>query len=428
MKKALLWLAVAIAAAAPIHSQAKGPIRVAVTEFQTKGEATFKDAGRIIPEWLIASLNKQPSFSVVERVLLDKVLEEQGLALSGLVGAGGAKAGALAGADAIVAGSVIAWAGSLSVTARLIDATSGEVIRAATLQGADAKSLPSELDKLARVLSGAQPASTLALPPAARGVKAKEYPVSVVKATDKEGILRVVVDRGLEDGVQKKMAYAIMMPEFGESEVSGEKVRVGMKRVGLIVVDYVEPNFAAGDFMAAGKKPDPKGLMDLAVAVPTAPYSTGLELGSLNVGGEFGQFFGAKAGVFGYYYGYEAGNELARTVGGMEFALYYVRPVIGNFMSKTIIGPGLSLGGQFMTETPFGTAAAPVDDVAMIVGAGFLEADIGGFLLRAGAKASLAIGKYELGYGETYLVNDFYLGLVVEPLVTIGYRLSLFGK
>lgn len=428
MKKALLWLAVAVAIAGPIHSQAKGPIRVAVAEFQTKGEATFKDAGRIIPEWLIASLAKQSDFSVVERVLLDKVLEEQGLALSGLVGEGGAKAGALAGADAIVSGSVIAWAGSISVTARLIDATSGEVIRAATLQGADARSLPSDMDRLAKVLAGLQPASTLAPPPAARGAKAKEYPVSVVKATEKGGGLRVVVDRGLEDGVQKKMAYAIMMPVFGESEVSGEKVRVGMRRVGLIIVDYVEPNFAAGDFMPSGKREKPKALMDLAVAVPTLPYSTGLELASLNLGGAFGQFFGTKAGTFGYYYGYEAASALARTVGGMELSLFYVKPVIGNFMSAFTLGPGLGLGGQFMTAAAFGSSAAPVGDVGMIVGTGFLEAQLGGFLFRAGAKASLAIGAFDLGYGEAYLASDTYLGLVVEPLVTLGYRLSLTGR
>lgn len=425
---ALIYLAAAGFAQAQAKPKPKGPIRVAVAEFQIKGEAAFKDAGRIIPEWLIGSLAKIPDFDVVERVLLDKVLEEQGLALSGLVGEGGAKAGALAGADAIVAGSVIAWSGSLSVTARLIDATSGEVIRAATLQGADAKSLPSEMDKVARVLAGIQPASTLALPPAARGVKAKEYPVSVVKATKKDGALRVVVDRGLEDGVQKKMAYAIMMPQYGESEVSGDKVRVGMSRVGIIVVDYVEPNFAAGDLLLAGRRVEERALIEEAVAVPAVPYSTGFEVGTLNMGGEFGQFFGTKAGTFGYHYGYEMASELARTVGGMSVTLFYVKPVIGNFMSKISIGPGLAVDGQFMTGASFGSEAVPVDNVWLLGTSAFLDIDISGFFVQAGARASLAMGSYDQGYDGAYLADDGYLGLVIEPHVTVGYRLALFGK
>ena len=39
---------------------------------------------------------------------------------------------------------------------------------------------------------------------------------------------------------------AVMTPIYGESEVTGERVRTGMRRVGVVIVDYVEPNFCAG--------------------------------------------------------------------------------------------------------------------------------------------------------------------------------------
>ncbi|HOZ71395.1 MAG TPA: CsgG/HfaB family protein [Spirochaetales bacterium] len=427
MKHVLVVLAALSILAGPLSAQAERPLRVAVAEFQTKGEATFEDAGRIIPEWLIGSLSRIPEFDVVERVLLDRVLEEQGLALSGLVGEGGATAGALAGADAVVAGSVIAWAGSLSVTVRLIDATSGEVIRAVTLQDASPKSLPSELDGVARVLAGQQPASALR-PPAVPGVKAKEYPVSVIKATKKGAALRVVIDRGLEDGIREKMAYAIMMPVYGASELSGDSVRVGMRRVGLVVVDFVEPNFAAGDMLRTGPHDGPRALVESAVAVPTLPFSMGLELGSQNLGGAFGQYFGSAGGIFGYTCGYEKASALARTIGGMSVSMYYVTPVLGNFLSAAHIGPGLLLGTQFMPEAGFGTAVVPVESIVLVAAGGFVEAEIAGFLVRAGARASLALGSFDLGYGADFLVDDRYVGLVVEPLLTVGYRLRLTGN
>jgi len=50
---------------------------VAVVEFQVKGDIGIKDAGAIIAEWMISALIETGKFSLNERVLLAKVLEEQ---------------------------------------------------------------------------------------------------------------------------------------------------------------------------------------------------------------------------------------------------------------------------------------------------------------------------------------------------------------
>lgn len=60
-------------------------MRVAVVEFDEKGEAILKDAGAIVAEWLLTFLGEKSDWQLVERALLRKVLAEKGLVLTGVL-------------------------------------------------------------------------------------------------------------------------------------------------------------------------------------------------------------------------------------------------------------------------------------------------------------------------------------------------------
>lgn len=113
MKRALLGVCLALAAAAPATVMAKGngPV-VGVIEFKNESGAGWWSGG---VGWELAGmlsneLSATNAFRVVERDKLEAVLEEQNLAASGRVATGtGAKIGRLTGAQYLVAGTVTAY-------------------------------------------------------------------------------------------------------------------------------------------------------------------------------------------------------------------------------------------------------------------------------------------------------------------------------
>lgn len=130
--------------------------RVAVVEFQVKGDLGVKDAGSIIAEWMIGSLLKTDKFNLKERVLLKKALEEQALESSGLVDEKtmAAEAGKLHAVEAIVTGSVIKWGDIISVTARVIDTKNGAILSGADVKTQDVNRIPEKIDELAEYMAG----------------------------------------------------------------------------------------------------------------------------------------------------------------------------------------------------------------------------------------------------------------------------------
>lgn len=108
--------------------------RIAVVEFvDLKGNVT--DFGRYLSEKLITKLFQTKKFKVVERQLLNKVIDEQKLSLTGIIDATTAqKLGKLLGVDAIAAGSISDLTKSMEINARLISTETGEVFSAASVQ------------------------------------------------------------------------------------------------------------------------------------------------------------------------------------------------------------------------------------------------------------------------------------------------------
>ena len=108
--------------------------RIAVLEFtDLQGQVT--NFGRYLSEELITRLYGSNKFTVVERQLLNKVIAEQKLSLTGVVDPDSAKKlGNVLGVDAIVSGTIADRGESLKINARLIDTQTGELFSAAAIE------------------------------------------------------------------------------------------------------------------------------------------------------------------------------------------------------------------------------------------------------------------------------------------------------
>jgi len=105
--------------------------KVAVVEFSNlDGKVT--ELGKFIAEELITKLFRTKKFNVVERQLLNKVLKEQGLTLSGLIDPKSAVAiGRILGVDAIATGTITDLVTNIKINARMISTTDGSLFAVA---------------------------------------------------------------------------------------------------------------------------------------------------------------------------------------------------------------------------------------------------------------------------------------------------------
>lgn len=119
----------AIASPLAAVSRARNRSRLAVLPFQEIG-GRGSAGGRIVSERLIGPLAASEGLQVVERTLLDSVMKEQRLQVSGVTDRRSLQEiGRVLGVDAIVTGTVIALKdGRVEVVARLIDAETARVL------------------------------------------------------------------------------------------------------------------------------------------------------------------------------------------------------------------------------------------------------------------------------------------------------------
>ena len=129
-------------------------LNTAVVEFQEKGDLGIKDAGAIVAEWMSSSLIKTGAFTLYERVLLYKVLEEQDLGLTGALDEKTtAEIGMIYGVESIVTGTVSKFGNTISVVAKLIDTKTAKVIASSDVKTTSVDAIPGAMDRLARELA-----------------------------------------------------------------------------------------------------------------------------------------------------------------------------------------------------------------------------------------------------------------------------------
>lgn len=106
--------------------------KIAVLDFQLQGEAfTSKDMGKIVAEWLITGLVETGRFDVIERRLLEKILEEQKLGVTGIIDpTSAAQLGKILGVKTIVSGTLTSLEGIIEINARLINVDTASIIAA----------------------------------------------------------------------------------------------------------------------------------------------------------------------------------------------------------------------------------------------------------------------------------------------------------
>lgn len=125
--------------------------KIAVMDFQVQGEKfETEDIGKIVAEWLITALVQEGRFDVVERRLLEKILQEQKLSVSGVVDAESiARLGKVLGAKIVVTGSVMKLRQFMEVNARLINVENGSIIAAEKVKSESATRLEELVTEMA---------------------------------------------------------------------------------------------------------------------------------------------------------------------------------------------------------------------------------------------------------------------------------------
>ena len=108
--------------------------KIAVMDFVNMSGQTTK-LGRYLSEELTTRLYLTGMFEVIERKLLDKIVEEQKISLSGMIDEStAAELGRVLGVDAIASGTITDLGTSVKVNARLISAETGKLFSVASVE------------------------------------------------------------------------------------------------------------------------------------------------------------------------------------------------------------------------------------------------------------------------------------------------------
>ncbi|MBU0480833.1 MAG: CsgG/HfaB family protein [Proteobacteria bacterium] len=192
--------------------------KVAVLDFQLQGEGyETKDMGSIVAEWFITALVKEGRFDVVERAMLQKILNEQKMAMSGIIDESSAtQLGKILGVKVIISGSVMKLQNILEVNARIIDVETASIIAAENVKSTASTSLQSLIVQMSEKII-------------------KNFPLEgyIISRSGKT----VAIDLGLLAGVKDDMEFMIFKegkvikhPKTGEV-LDVEKIQTGKLKI-----------------------------------------------------------------------------------------------------------------------------------------------------------------------------------------------------
>jgi TolB-like protein/TolA-binding protein len=202
--------------------------KIAVLDFQLQGmRQDSSDMGKIVAEWLITALVKEGRFDVIERRLLEKVLEEQRIGISGLVDENSAsKLGKVLGAKIVITGSVMQFQNVMEVNARIIEVESSSIIAAENVKSTSAVKLEDLVVQMADKII-------------------RDFPLEGYIVQREED--SVLIDLGKRTGVKKGMQFIV----FKEGRVikhpkTGEVLDIERIETGTIEIKDVRTKTANG--------------------------------------------------------------------------------------------------------------------------------------------------------------------------------------
>jgi len=244
--------------------------KIAVLDFQLQGEQSgSKDMGKIVSEWLITGLVETGRFDVIERRLLEKILEEQKLGVTGAVDPNSAaQLGKILGVKTIVSGTLTSLEGFVEINARLINVDTASIIAAEKVRASSAGRLNDLVSQITEKIVLAFPLEgyvvqrtankvtldlgrLMGVRPAMKFIAFKEG--KVIKHPKTGEVLDVetieVGEIEITD-VREKTANGIILRETGHEAVSyGTMVRSAIKGQ-LVNIEEEAPRYDQG-----GKKP-----------------------------------------------------------------------------------------------------------------------------------------------------------------------------
>ena len=230
MKRVLMLLAgLLMVVALPLTAAADfTKNKVAVLDFQLQGEGfETKDMGSIVAEWFITALVKTGRFDVVERAMLQKILNEQKMGLSGVIDEKTAtKLGKILGVKVIISGSVMKLQDILEVNARIIDVESASIIAAENVKATASTSLQSLIVQMSEKII-------------------KNFPLEGYVVSRSGGA--VTIDLGKLAGVKAEMEFMV----FKEGKIikhprTGEVLDVEKIQTGTIKINQISDRIATG--------------------------------------------------------------------------------------------------------------------------------------------------------------------------------------
>jgi TolB-like protein len=203
--------------------------KIAVLDFQIQGKQyQDNDMGAIVAEWLITALVKEGRFDVVERRLLQKILTEHQLAMSGVVDDKSiSELGQILGVKIIISGAVLHFQNIIEANARIIDVSNGSIIAAESAKSTSAAGLEDLVIQMAQKII-------------------KDFPLEgyiVMRNGDK-----VSIDLGKRAGVKVGMQFmAYKEGNVIKHPKTGEILDIETLETGKLKITRVRDNIANAD-------------------------------------------------------------------------------------------------------------------------------------------------------------------------------------
>lgn len=226
LSMAMIFLLSVSAYAAPSADYRK--IKVAVLDFQQNGQFESNDIGKIVAEWFTTTLVDSGRFEIIERRLLQQILDEQKIGASGLIDPRSAsQLGRLLGVNTVVSGTVQSYDRTFELNTRLIDVETGSIIIAESVKASSTSSLNALVNQVADKMI-------------------RYFPINgyVVQRTGEKG----VIDLGRKAGIHPGMVFKVFVEGKPlKHPVTGEILSVERIEKGVIRIKEVKDKTSIGD-------------------------------------------------------------------------------------------------------------------------------------------------------------------------------------
>ncbi len=203
--------------------------KVAVLDFVLQGTGYETDAmGKFVSEWFITALVQEGRFDVIERGLMKKILEEQKLAMTGIIDQSTAsKLGKILGVDFIISGTLLKLNNTMEINSRIIEVESGSILAAENVKSYTSVTLQDQVIALSEKIMSNFPLEGF-----------------IVQKT----AASVTIDMGRRSGIKKGMKFMVFTD--GKTivhPVTGKVLDVEMIKTGMVLIKNVRSNLSEGE-------------------------------------------------------------------------------------------------------------------------------------------------------------------------------------